>query len=214
MRSARLLAAMALVLLAGTAGCASSPTTPARSSPVATRDYPGSSAPPADPVPAPDVLYKRIPPACSALDAATLRAIAPGGGTGSENDASSNGVIGDRVAQHDCVWHAEGPDWTRTVTVQLELETRTDARVNAAGEYQNELPSLGSRQAIPGLGDKAQLSEQQLKTGSSAQLHVLSQNVVITIAYLGADSGGAAMTATEMRNATITAARAALTAIR
>lgn len=196
----------ALVLAAGIAGCTPPP-----------RDYPGSSVPPASPLPVRSGLYERVPRACATLDkTATLLAIAPGIGAGSEQDFSENGVI-----QEDCNWpDASGPGWNRSLLVVVELETGADARVNADDQYQNEVTSdlPPATQVIRGLGDKAQYGEKTMKvlgtTGawSATVLHILVQNVVITVQYTGQDLGGA-MAANEMRNGTLAAARAVLTAL-
>jgi hypothetical protein len=214
MRPVRSFCAAALVLVAGTVGCTSSA---GSSAIVGNPDYPGSSAPPASPIPVRTGLYERIPPACSTVDTATLRAIAPGIGAGSEKDVSGSEGAGDGIVQRNCLWgQASGPGWTRTGLVFIVLETGADARINADGEYQNELSDAlpgASLQAIRGLGDEAQLSEERYKTYSFAQLHILLQNVVITIGYFGSDAGGS-MTAGEMRNGAVAAARAVLTALR
>lgn len=203
----------AAIVVAGTAGCSAargaSPDAPGSSPNVpGGQQYPGSSAPPASPVRSATGLYKSIPKACSTLDAATLRAVAPGASAGSETDTSQGGVT-----EHVCDWHAETSAWSRTVTVTLELDSGGDARTTAGGDYQNELSyAPGAPQAIAGLGDKGQLNERAMKAGSSAQLHVLRQNAVITISYTGADAGGA-MAASEMKTGTITAARSVISAL-
>lgn len=140
-------------------------------------------------------------------------AIAPGIGTGSEQDYSeTDEPLGD-VVEHTCYWGpATGPDWTRALLVVVELEP--GARSNADSEYQNEVSSgipIASR-AIPGLGDKAELGEQQYKNSSSAVLHILVQNVVITVEYGGTDSGGD-MTAGQLYNGTVAEAKSVLKAL-
>lgn len=210
--------AATFILVAGIAGCASSAGSPAPDSQPAVSpasDYPGSSAPPASPIPGRTSLYKSIPSACATLGTATLRAIAPGIGTGSEQDFSeTNEPVGDFV-QHVCSWgQASGPDWTRTLLVQVELAAGADARSTADGEYQNEVSAdvpVASR-TIPGLGDEAQLGEKQYKNSSSALLHILVQNVVITIEYGGTDSGGD-MTAAQLNNGALAAAQSVLKAL-
>jgi hypothetical protein len=216
MLAMRQFCAATFILVAGIAGCASSAVSPASGPQPAVgsqSDYPGSSTPPADPIRGRADLYESIPSACSTLDAATLRAIAPGIGTGSEKDYSETDEVGGGVVEHLCLWgQASGPDWTRTLSVIVELETGAYARSTANGEYQNEVSTDGpvaSLQAIHGLGDEAQLGEQQFPNSSSALLHILVQNVVITIEYSGTDFGGD-MTADEMKNGTLAAARSVL----
>jgi hypothetical protein len=209
MRPVRSWCVATLILVAGIAGCASSSVPPA-ASPASTvnRDYPGSSAAPATPVPARSSLYEGIPAACSTVSAATLRSIAPGAGAGTETDAS-----GDGVTERTCGWGpASGSGWTRTLTVFTEIEPGAEARLNASGEYQNEASTDSSPQAVSGLGDKAALSVEQLKNTSFGTLHVLSQNVVITIQYGGRDAG-TNMTASELRNGTVATAHAVLAAL-
>lgn len=217
MRTVRRMPAAALVVAAGTAtaACTSSAGSAAaagqRTYPAVAGSggsFPGSSVPAARPVPVPAGLYKAIPSACGMLGKATVEAIVPGGGAGSGQE-----LPGSDIVTHICDWDASGPGWSRQLMVMTELDTGPDPRAQAAGAYPAELPDLGTQQAIRGLGDKAQLSVQRLKSGSSsAQLHVLTRNVVITVQYLGSDNGGP-MTAAEMRNATVAAARDALTAL-
>jgi hypothetical protein len=66
------------------------------------------------------------------------------------------------VVQHVCTWGlASGSAWTRTVVVQVELETGASARVDADGEYQVEASYGATPRSIRGLGDRAQLAETQ-----------------------------------------------------
>lgn len=203
----------AAIVMAGTAGCSAAsgeaPDVPGSSPDVpGGQQYPGSSVPPASSLPSATRLYKSLPKACSTLNGVTLRAIAPGASAGSETDTSQGGVT-----EHVCDWHAETSAWNRTVTVTLELDSGGDARTTAGGAYRNELSyAPGAPQAIASLGDKAQLNERAMKTGSAAQLHVLRQNAVITISYTGADAGGA-MTASEMKTGTTAAARSVISAL-
>jgi len=96
----------------------------------------------------------------------------------------------------------------------IELDPGPAGPANAAGAYQNALSyAPGPPSAIPGLGTRAQLNEARTKAGSSAQLHVLRRNAIITVAYVGTDSG-APMTAAEMRNGPVTAARSVVAALR
>lgn len=212
----RVIGASLLVVVVGAAGCSSAtsgavPDVPGSSANVpGGQQYPGSSAPPARPVPSATGLYESLPKACSTLNAVTLQAIAPGASADPETDPSQSGVI-----QRVCEWHAETSAWTRTVMVTLEAFSGGDARTTADRHYRTELsfaPGVG--QAIPGLGDKARLNAATItmKTGSAAQLHVLRQNAIITISYMGADSGGP-MTPTEIKTATVSAARSVISAL-
>jgi hypothetical protein len=200
----RVLCAAALVL-SGTVGCAvASGQQPAVAG---NGNYPGSSVPPVNPVQTPPTAYKRVPSACAVVGAATLRAIAPGVGDAGEEVHANGGVV-----EHICSWgQASGPGWNRSLMVIIDLET-SGSPVDAANAYETELPGIGSSQMIRGLGDRASLNVQPLRTWSSAQLHVLTRNVVITVQYTGEDVGGV-MSSSEMKNATVAAARSILAAI-
>lgn len=205
----RVIEAGLLVAVAGAAGCSSATSGEHPDVPGAQK-YPGSFAPPASPLPPATGLYRSLPKACLTLNAATLQAIAPGASPGPETDPHQNGII-----QRACEWHAETSAWTRTVTVTLEAFSGADSRTTADRHYRTELsfdPGVGH--TIPGLGDKARLSAATItmKSGSVSQLHVLRQNAIITIDYNGADSGGP-MTPTEIKTATVSAARSVISAL-
>lgn len=196
-------------------GCGSSitPAAPRTVLPSSTHSgaQPGGQPPSIRPIPPRTRPYTSIPQACPLIDAESLQFLVPGSARGHELDPTPIPNAG--VTEHTCSW-ASG---TRNLRIIVDLEagdSGQNAMENAKLQFQSLVSSQGGfdsirPQAVPGLGDEAQLSADNKPRLGTAPLFVRSQNVLITVAYGGSDDGHA-MNPAAMHDGAVAAAHAVL----
>ncbi|MFC0601433.1 hypothetical protein [Streptomyces palmae] len=165
---------------------------------------PEARSEPAGVHPATTVRFRRPPAdACAALPAKTVRKLVPGAPTGGTALQSS-----DLNRRTGCSWHAlDGYDY-RWLDITFTVAPPTAPR-----------PAAPEGRRLTGLGDAAGIRE-RLTTEDDQQtreavLTVRVDNAMLTVTYNGSDfESGTAPGATAIREGALSAARAALPALR